>query len=144
MGVVYDIQRFCLHDGPGLRTTVFLKGCPLSCRWCSNPESQRFAPEMFFNASRCMRCGACAAACQNSAIQRMEDGGMELNRGACIACGACEAVCPMGALVGKGREMTAEEVLREVEKDRSFFETSGGGATVSGGEPFAQPVFLRE
>ncbi len=144
VGVVFDIQRFCLHDGPGLRTTVFLKGCPLACRWCSNPESQRFEPELFFNAARCMRCGGCVEACPRSAILRRADGSIAIDRDRCLVCGACEAVCPMGALVRKGREMTAAEVLREVERDRSFYETSGGGATVSGGEPFGQPDFLHE
>ena len=140
MGVIFDIQRFCLHDGPGLRTTVFLKGCPLSCRWCSNPESQRFEPELFHNASRCLHCGACLSVCPNGAIR--EDAG--IRRDKCDVCGCCEAVCPMAARVGKGRDMTAAEVVAEVEKDRAFYASSGGGATVSGGEPFGQPDFLFE
>ncbi|MDR1519866.1 MAG: glycyl-radical enzyme activating protein [Planctomycetota bacterium] len=137
-GQVFDIQRFCIHDGPGIRTTVFLKGCPLSCRWCSNPESQRFGPEMFWNAERCMSCGACVAACPSGAM----GADARIRRDACVACGNCGAVCPMAALVGKGRGMTVAEVMREVERDRAFYASSGGGATVSGGEPFGQPNFL--
>ena len=137
-GVVFDIQRFCIHDGPGLRTTVFLKGCPLACRWCSNPESQSSAPELFHNADRCMQCGACVTACPSGAIGN----DIHIDRNICLACGGCETVCPMAALVVKGREMSPSDVLAEVEKDRPFYISSGGGATVSGGEPFAQPDFL--
>ncbi len=142
MGWVFDIQRFCLHDGPGLRTTVFLKGCPLRCRWCSNPESQRLKPEMFYNATRCMRCGTCIEACPQALLSRAEDGGVAMRRDACTACGRCADVCPMGALVRKGTDMTVEEIMRTVLKDRDFYTRSGGGLTVSGGEPFAQKDFL--
>lgn len=143
MGLVFDIQRFCLHDGPGLRTTVFLKGCPLRCRWCSNPESQAGRAELLHNAERCLRCGACAAACPRAVLAAGESGPV-LNRRECAACGSCVEVCPRAALVRKGEEMTAAAVLREVEKDRAFHEKSGGGVTFSGGEPFSQPAFLLE
>lgn len=143
MGCVFDIQRFCVHDGPGLRTTVFLKGCPLRCRWCSNPESQKFEPELFYNRSRCMRCGSCVRGCPESAIER---NGKEIavRREKCVGCGKCEDVCPTGAVVLKGRFMSADDILRESIKDDSFYRTSGGGVTFSGGEPFAQGDFLRE
>lgn len=143
MGCVFDIQRFCLHDGSGLRTTVFLKGCPLRCRWCSNPESQRLGPELLYNRSRCMGCLSCVPACPKGLIAAV-DGGVHIDRNGCDACGACEAVCPMAALVRKGRVMSAAEVVREVVRDREFYERSAGGVTVSGGEPFLQADFLND
>lgn len=144
MGRVFDIQRFCLHDGPGLRTTVFLKGCPLRCRWCSNPESQLPGPELFYNRSRCMKCFSCVAACPGGLISHDGDDGVAIRRGECDACGACEDVCPMGAVVRKGSEMTVDDIVRQVARDAEFYSGSGGGVTFSGGEPFAQPAFLRE
>lgn len=143
MGRIFDIQRFCLHDGPGLRTAVFFKGCPLRCRWCSNPESQSARKELFHNVQTCLRCGACVQACPRSNLI-VGDAGPVINRHGCVACGACEEICPKAAIIRKGNDVTAEEVLREVEKDRSFHETSGGGVTFSGGEPFLQTGFLLE
>lgn len=143
MGWVFDIQRFCVHDGPGLRTTVFLKGCPLRCRWCSNPESLNAAPELMHNAARCMRCGFCAASCPRGIIA-MQTETLSIDRLSCAACGECAGNCPTAALVLKGRDMTADEVEAEVLKDADAFKSSGGGVTVSGGEPFFQADFLHE
>ncbi|HEY3284381.1 MAG TPA: glycyl-radical enzyme activating protein, partial [Armatimonadota bacterium] len=135
------MQRYSLHDGPGIRTTVFLKGCPLRCFWCHNPESQATSPELSFSASRCVRCGECARACPNAAVRLL--GEMpETDRGRCIVCGACWDACPTGARAGLGTRMTPQEVLAEVERDRPFYEESGGGVTFSGGEPLSQPRFV--
>ncbi|MCL2374355.1 MAG: glycyl-radical enzyme activating protein [Treponema sp.] len=141
MGIVFDIQRFCVHDGPGLRTTVFLKGCPLRCRWCSNPESLDGAVQLMYNASRCMGCGFCVKSCPNGIITKREDT-LSIDRPCCAACGKCVKDCPTAALVLKGQEMGAAEVEAEVLKDADVFKSSGGGVTVSGGEPFAQADFL--
>jgi pyruvate formate lyase activating enzyme len=142
-GTVFNIQRFSLHDGPGIRTTVFLKGCPLRCRWCHNPESQSPRPELAFVADRCIGCGACVAACPNGAVS-MVDGRPLTDRTVCEAAGACVDVCPAGARSLLGREMTLDGLAREVEKDTPFFEESGGGVTFSGGEPLMQPRFVAE
>ena len=140
-GIIFDISRFCLNDGPGIRTTVFLKGCPLKCAWCHNPESQRVDPEILFSAERCTLCGACAAACHAGA-QRMGENGRSIDRSLCTGCGECANACRAGALRLAGRRVTADEVLREVLKDKEFYEESGGGMTVSGGEPLMQGAFL--
>ena len=133
-GRVFDVQRYSLHDGPGIRTTVFLKGCPLACRWCHNPESQSFAPEVLVTAERCLSCGTCATACEHGAPPPGD--------ARCTACGACVEACPAGARRLAGRETTVAEVMREVLRDRVFYDDSGGGVTFSGGEPLAQPAFL--
>ena len=132
-GRVLRLQRFCLHDGPGIRTTVFLKGCPARCPWCHNPESQASGPELMLFTERCLRCGSCATACPN---------GLEPSR--CTACGSCAEACPTGARQLVGRTVTAAEVFEEASRDRVFFDESGGGVTFSGGEPLAQAAFLRE
>lgn len=142
MGLVFDIQRFCLHDGPGLRTTVFFKGCPLRCRWCSNPESQHLAVELFYNETRCMDCGTCIAACPRSLIERKKGGGLSTRRKKCAGCGSCEDACPTRAIARKGQDMTVAAVLDLVLQDRDFYTRSGGGITISGGEPFLQADFL--
>lgn len=131
---IAEIQRFCMHDGPGVRTTVFLKGCPLRCLWCHNPETQRRKPEILFFESKCMGCGACGTCDENAhgfSVAHVFD------RSRCIACGACAQNCPTGALELCGTDMTAEEVFRIVQKDRAFYGTAGG-ITISGGEPFLQ------
>lgn len=143
MGSIFDISRFALHDGPGLRTTVFLKGCPLSCLSCHNPEGQRVGPEILFRPDRCTACGDCVVACPNAAIT-LKDGSIDLDRERCDLTGACVEVCLPGALELVGRPRTVEEILDVLEDDRIYFDESGGGVTLSGGEPFSQPDFLRQ
>ena len=139
-GVVFNIMRFSLHDGPGIRTTVFLKGCPLACSWCHNPESLRPAPEIVYFPERCRLCGDCIAACPASAITLW--GKALLRSPACRACATCVDVCLAGARELAGKCMTVSEALRELERDVIFFDESGGGVTVSGGEPLSQPWFV--
>src|ERR1019366_6686932 len=138
-GVVFNIMRFALHDGPGIRTTVFLKGCPLRCWWCHNPESQEFAPSPMYFANRCRLCYDCLAACSTGAI-RFEDGNQVTSPG-CERCGDCAEACVAGARQLAGKRVTVAEVLAECERDVVFFDESGGGVTVSGGEPLSQPDF---
>jgi pyruvate formate lyase activating enzyme len=140
-GCVFDVKRFAIHDGPGIRTTVFLKGCPLRCVFCHNPEGQFYEPEIMYYENRCIGCGDCIDACDRGAIT-MKGGKARLDSQKCNLCMACTHVCPSEALVSAGRIYTSEEILTEIEKDRVFYEQSGGGATFSGGEPFAQSGFL--
>jgi len=137
-GVCFDIQRYSIHDGPGIRTTVFLKGCPLACPWCHNPESIAGAPELRVLAGRCVRCGACTKACPLS----LADGPNLPDPARCLRCGSCAAACPTGARQLTGRSWTVQEVLDVVLRDRLFYDDSGGGVTFSGGEPLAQWRFL--
>jgi pyruvate formate lyase activating enzyme len=139
-GNIFDIQRFSIHDGPGIRTTVFLKGCPARCPWCSNPESQCASPQLFYSRSRCLLCGRCVGACPEQALSLQADA-VAIDRTSCVPCDECSRVCPSGAMRLVGRSTTAADVLAEVERDRVFYEHSGGGMTVSGGEPLAQPEF---
>ncbi|MGQ9732032.1 MAG: glycyl-radical enzyme activating protein [Candidatus Zipacnadales bacterium] len=139
-GLVFDIKRFAVHDGPGIRTTVFLKGCPLRCKWCHNPESQLFTPQLAHFPHNCIGCGKCMEVCPRGAISPSPQGNV-IDRTLCQNCGTCVQTCYAEALVLYGREMTVSEVLAEVEKDRLFYENSGGGMTLSGGEPLAQPEF---
>ncbi len=141
MGKVFDVQRFSIHDGPGIRTTVFFKGCPARCLWCHNPESQSASKCISLYADKCRGCGACAAVCEN---HKMTDGIHVFNRDACSACGKCVSECAFGALESFGYDISAEELIREVKRDATFYKNSGGGLTVSGGEPLAQPSFLFE
>lgn len=142
-GSVFDIQRYSIHDGPGIRTVIFLKGCPLSCKWCSNPESQKCCSELFYIRSKCIICGECIKACPNNAIEINKSiAGITIDRQKCKSCFYCTAICPSSALLKKGTLMTIDEVLLEALKDRVFFEKSDGGITISGGEPFFQADFL--
>ena len=134
---VGDIQRFSVHDGPGIRTTVFLKGCNLRCLWCHNPEMLRPEAKLQLFPDRCIACGDCQWACPQNA-HRMTDAGREFDRARCVACGECAAVCYARALVLVGRALSEREVLREVLADREFYDASGGGVTLSGGEPLLQ------
>jgi pyruvate formate lyase activating enzyme len=142
-GIVFDIRRYSVHDGPGIRTTVFLKGCPLRCAWCHNPESQSPEPEIIMRTSRCLRCGACAEACPEGAVTLDGDGPVT-DPARCERCGLCVDACFSGARELAGRELPVEEVMAIVERDRPFYDESGGGVTFSGGEPLLQAGFLFE
>lgn len=141
MPIIFNIQRFSTHDGPGIRTTVFFKGCPLRCAWCHNPESQAFAPELMVDEGRCHRCGLCVEACPERAIVVDAGGRVLTDRNACTACGACVDSCPDGCREIAGeRAPGADELARRLCADRMFFERSGGGVTLSGGECMAQDI----
>lgn len=140
-GIIFNLQRYSIHDGPGIRTTVFLKGCPLRCLWCQNPESQSAQPEIFFDREKCKGCGTCVKACPKGAIE-IKDGKSRTNRQLCKGIGKCAEVCPNGARNLIGRYATAGEVFKEVKEDEIFYWRSGGGVTLSGGEPLAQPEFV--
>ena len=139
-GHIFNIQKFCLHDGPGIRTTVFFKGCNLRCRWCSNPESQQMAVQLTLDKSKCAGCGACVAACPQKA-RSMEEGFSKVNAALCNRCGVCLENCPGGAIAVEGKLVELEQVLAEVKKDKVFYDTSGGGVTLSGGEVLLQLPF---
>jgi pyruvate formate lyase activating enzyme len=140
-GWVFNIQRFSVQDGPGIRTTVFMKGCPLACPWCSNPESQKSHPELGHVDSLCDGCGRCLPVCEPKAIS-LEGEGVRVDRELCDNCGRCVEVCTPGSLKMFGREISAEEALREIEKDHLYYRNSKGGVTASGGEPLRQPRFV--
>jgi len=137
-GLIFDVQRFSVHDGPGIRTTVFFKGCPLQCRWCHNPESIRPAPEVLFYADRCVESGSCLPVCPRGALV---PGNVRVDRDACDGCGLCDDACPFGALKVAGRKVSVDALLEEVLRDRPFYAVSGGGVTLSGGEPTLQLEF---
>ncbi len=142
-GLIFDLQRFCLHDGPGVRSTVFFKGCPLACRWCHNPESLQPERQILVRTERCIACGQCVARCPEG-LPKPGAGRMAENIDRCRVCGECVAVCPTEARETAGREVAADELVRELLRDRIFFDDSEGGVTFSGGEPLLQAAFLRE
>lgn len=144
MGLVFDIQRFSIHDGPGIRTTVFLKGCPLRCLWCSNPESIDPKPQLSYMAERCIACGECVKVCKPQAIAQQATGKAVVDRSRCTNCGDCPPVCDPKALEMSGREVDADEVIDIVLRDRDYYQQSGGGLTLSGGDPLFQPDFAEE
>ncbi len=141
--IISDIKRFAVHDGDGIRTTVFLKGCPLKCVWCHNPESIDFKPQIAYYENKCIGCGECVSACPSSAHKISENGHI-FERDFCISCGKCENVCLGEALKFYGREVSADELLKLVLEDKDFYETSGGGVTLSGGECLCQAEFCEE
>jgi glycyl-radical enzyme activating protein len=136
-GLVFDIQRTSLHDGPGIRTTVFFKGCPLECLWCHNPESKSYKPQVAFNWEKCVNCFACVDACEHGAHQ-VEDGSHSMAHALCAACGTCLPYCTHDALKLIGEERSVAEIMAEVEPDIDYYVNSGGGVTLSGGEPMGQ------
>jgi len=142
--LIFDIRQYSIHDGPGVRTTVFFKGCPLECRWCCNPESQAGRSELVWVGERCLGCDLCLSVCEKSALGGAADGGRTIDRERCDCCGACARRCPGEALNLIGRRVSVDEVLEEVARDALYFEASGGGLTLSGGEPLAQPDFAAE
>lgn len=131
---ITNIQKFSIHDGDGIRTTVFFKGCPLKCEWCHNPETQRFEKEMQVDREKCTGCGTCASVCPNGAVRMTEDHRPAWDPKACTFCGKCENFCPAGSREIVGREYTVKELTKELMKDQMFYEESGGGVTFSGGE----------
>ena len=142
-GLVFSIERFAIHDGPGIRVAVFLKGCPLRCLWCHSPESQSTTAELLIKSDRCIVCGSCVPACGVEAITEAEHG-FETHRDRCDACGTCADICPTGARSIAGRSIDVPTLMREIQKDRVFLDRSSGGVTFSGGEPLLQPAFVAE
>ncbi|WP_323089582.1 glycyl-radical enzyme activating protein [Allobaculum sp. JKK-2023] len=144
-GVVFNIQKFSIHDGPGIRTTVFLKGCPLRCKWCANPESQRMETEYLYDVKKCVGCGYCVAACPQKALSfDAHAGRIHKDQDRCIHCGKCTKACLYGAWKAEGRESAVDEIVNACLEDQPFYEESGGGVTISGGEGMMQPEFLGE
>lgn len=138
-GLIFNIQRYSLHDGKGIRTIVFFKGCPLACRWCSNPESQSYKPQMVFSQNNCIACGECSEVCKNGAFK---DGAWDIQK--CMHCGACAENCPTAARELAGKWMSVEQIVNEVVKDWAFYQSSNGGVTFSGGEPLVQAKFAEQ
>ncbi|MFP3091152.1 glycyl-radical enzyme activating protein [Treponema sp. TIM-1] len=149
-GIIFNIQQFSIHDGPGIRTVVFFKGCPLRCRWCSNPESQSTAIQILWDGAKCSRCRRCVGLCPPGAVRYEEEAGtagpqapgrIRINHGRCTGCGICVEACPSQALSLAGRYYSVDEVVEQCLKDRVFYDESGGGVTLAGGEVLAQPEF---
>lgn len=142
-GLIYDIKKFSIHDGPGIRTTVFLKGCPLNCMWCHNPESIDGKKEFLYNEDNCVLCGECVRVCPENAL-KIEGQKLLFDREKCTFCGECELACVYRAREIVGEDYTISEIIKEIEKDKIIYEESGGGVTISGGEPLNQIDFLEE
>jgi len=140
-GNIFNIQKYSIHDGPGIRTTVFLKGCPLTCWWCHNPESQKVKPELVFCQNKCIACRDCEKVCHVGAV-KFNEKGFSYDKAKCTLCGKCAEGCPSEALELIGENMNLKEAMKEIEKDIVFYEESGGGVTFSGGEPMLQIEFL--
>lgn len=143
-GTVFNIQRYSLHDGPGIRTVIFLKGCPLRCQWCSNPESQHKLPELIYQQSKCIGCLRCKSACNANNIHQTSEGTLLVDRLKCRSCFECTNHCPSKALSMIGKTMQVAEVINAAQADSAFYIRSGGGLTISGGEPLMQPEFVVE
>jgi len=139
--LIFDLKRYAIHDGPGIRVNVFFKGCSLRCLWCHNPEGVSKDPELMVMPNRCAHCGDCVRACSYQALSQAENGGIVADRSKCTLCGDCVKACQREAIQIVGREVSVEEMVKEIEKDRIFFEQSGGGVTLTGGEPLFQPEF---
>lgn len=142
-GKIFNIQHFSTEDGPGIRTTVFMKGCPLRCRWCANPESQSPQRQLANRSSVCIHCLACVSACRSGALSE-DNGKIKIDRALCTDCGSCVNMCPTGAMFFYGGEKTVDEVFDEVSRDAGYYEKSGGGVSVSGGECMMQPEFVSQ
>jgi pyruvate formate lyase activating enzyme len=142
-GIVFDIQRFSLHDGPGIRTSVFLKGCPLRCLWCHNPESQSFKTELSFKSEKCVHCRVCESVCP-SGVHSFHENSHRIDFSKCASCGLCVQNCCFDALKLYGKVMSVTEIINEASKDIKYYENSGGGITITGGEPLSQPEFTFE
>lgn len=140
MGMIFDIQHFCYSDGPGIRTTVFIKGCPLNCLWCHNPEGKNISTDIMYNSKLCVGCLNCVKKCSYG-CHTFEDGVHIFNREKCTLCGECAMVCIYGALSLSGKNMSSEEIIAEVMMDLPYYERTGGGLTLSGGEPLASSEF---
>lgn len=142
-GYIFNIQKFCLHDGPGIRTTVFFKGCDLRCKWCSNPESQKMDRQLTFDQEKCSACGKCAEICVRGA-RKIVDSKCIVNEDICSLCGACVPVCPAEAIKIEGEYVSVEDVMPTIMKDKVYYDHTGGGVTFSGGEPLMQVDFALE